>query len=84
MFAMSAQIAAGLVREHDDLDTVVRHTLGHPFVSSHHATAEIFVLAFDGKRAAAIPDPVGELGGGFLRSQAMKNSRISSYLTASP
>ena len=23
-------------------------------------------------------------GGGFLRSQAMKNSRISSYLTASP
>ena len=61
MFAMSAQMRAGLVGEHDDLDAVVRHALGHAPVGGHHAAAEVLALALDGERAAAVPDPVGEL-----------------------
>ena len=61
MLAMSAQMRAGLVGEHDDLNAVVRHALGHALVGGHHAAAEILVLALDGERAAAVPDPVGEL-----------------------
>ena len=52
---------AGLVGEHDDLDAVVRHALGHALVGCHHAAAKILVLALDGERTAAVPDPVGEL-----------------------
>src|SRR5947209_5355157 len=48
----------GLVRKHDDLDAVVRHALGHAPVGGHHTAAEVLPLAFDGERAAAIPDPV--------------------------
>ena len=47
--------------KHDDLDAVVRHALGHPFVSRHHASTEVLILALDGQRTAAVPDPVGEL-----------------------
>ena len=47
--------------EHDDLDAVVRHAFGHALVGGHHAAAEILVLALDRERAAAVPDPVGEL-----------------------
>ena len=52
---------AVLVGEHDDLDAVVRHALGHALVGCHHAAAEILVLALDGERTAAVPDPIGEL-----------------------
>src|SRR5207249_2300528 len=52
---------AVLVGEHDDLDTVVRHTLGHALVGCDHPAAEILVLTLDGERTAAVPDPVGEL-----------------------
>ena len=47
--------------EHDDLDTVVRHAFGHALVGGDHTAAEILVRALDGERAAAVPDPVGEL-----------------------
>ena len=47
--------------EHDDLDAVVRHAFGHALVGGHHAAAEILVLTLDGKRAAAVPDPIGKL-----------------------
>ena len=50
------------MREHDDLNAVVRHAFGHALVGGHHAATEVLVLALDGKRAATVPDPVGELG----------------------
>jgi hypothetical protein len=47
--------------EHDDLDAVVRHALGHALIGGHHAAAEVLALTLDGQGAAAVPDPVGEL-----------------------
>src|SRR5262249_52755000 len=45
----------------DNLYAVVRHALGHALVGGHHAAAEALVLALNGERATAVPDPARKL-----------------------
>ena len=49
------------MREHDDLNTVIGHTLSHSFVGRHHATTKILILTTDSQTAPTIPNPIGEL-----------------------
>src|SRR5262249_48726166 len=47
---------ARLMREHDDLNAILRHALIHTSIGSHHTSPETLVLAFDCKSAATVPD----------------------------
>ena len=50
-----------LMGEHNDLDAVVRHALGHPPVGGHHAATEVFVFALEWQATTTVPNPVGKL-----------------------
>ena len=68
---------ARLVGEHNNLDTVVRHAFGHPLIGCHHTPSKILALTFDSQRAAAIPNPVSELGGWILTQPG--NEKVKNF-----
>jgi hypothetical protein len=47
--------------EHNDLNAVIRHAFGHPFIGGHHAPTEVFALTLNCKGPTAVPNPVGKL-----------------------